>query len=381
MGDTASRNARPYRTAAADLCTLLWNDASARIAQVPPASSPLHDPQAARRVLALAVRSKLGDVLAAILSRASHGEIAADARAWAIERKRRTMICNSAALRGIEWADGPLRSRGIAYAVMKGPIQQHMLHGDYFTRPSGDIDLLVAAGDFAAAQDVLMDAGFARVPPAPSLWWDRFLGERHFVREGEVRMVFDLHHRLQQPGSPQPRSSRAFLDRAEAHSLSGRRIAAISAGDVPLLCAMSLVKALFNREPAGNHAFDLMAALRSGREGAADRFLERAKEEDLEGTARLALTLVASLFPDLATPRTGALPEISPETLRAMVLDPDSVADWPRRRRVLSEACLRSPWRTAREFAWLGASEATRWMEERRNGTGRLSPAPEGSAG
>jgi hypothetical protein len=319
------------------------------------------DPEA---VLRVAARSKLAGAVASRFQPTT-GPLATG-NLWETIRLRKgeIMFRNSATLRTATEVAERLRTGDIRFAVMKGPLQQQRLHGDLYQRASGDVDILVDQGSFKRAAEMLLDAGFQRTPSGPSLWWDVFLGERHFVRGGPVPAVVDLHHRVQQPGSAQPKSSAHFLDRTELQVVFGTSIATIADADIPLLSAMSLVKGFFNREPVANHALDLFAALYKQGDLRGTAFLERAAVEHLSGTAMLSMRVLHALFPhDVPLDSTPALPATDDRTLRLMVLVPDEVTRWVRRRDVLSASCGRARMRICREWLWLAGSEVARRLD------------------
>lgn len=333
-------------------------------------AGPGHNPFAAgatsdyEAVLRIAARSKLAGAVASRLQPIAGPWPSDSLRESIRHRKGEIMFRNGATLKtAVEIAER-LKASGIRFAVMKGPLQQQRLYGDLYQRASGDVDILVDRASFKTAAKVLLDAGFQRTPSGPSLWWDVFLGERHFIRGGSSPAVVDLHHRLQQPGSPQPRSSARFLERTEPQIVLGNSIATISDADIPLLSAMSLVKGFFNREPVANHALDLFAALHGQGDLSGTVFLERAATERLFGTALVALRVLHALFPqDVPLGSAPALPGADDRTLRLMVLVPDDPARWLRRRDVLVASCGRARLRIGREWLWLAGSEAARRLD------------------
>jgi hypothetical protein len=167
-----------------------------------------------------------------------------------------------------------LAAEGIRPLHLKGPLQQIDLHGSPVTRPSGDVDLLVAARHRGAAAGALRRAGFAEQERGLAPWWRAFLGETHFRRPSGA--VVDLHHRLDQPGLPRVRRIESLLDEAREQEWRGASFLVPSQLDGALVAAIGVAKALVGQEPCGGHLVDLRASL--------DR-LDRAEREALDARA------------------------------------------------------------------------------------------------
>jgi hypothetical protein len=91
---------------------------------------------------------------------------------------------------------------GIRFLVLKGTPLSLLLFGDPVRRSSGDVDLLVAPTDFAAAARLLFGAGFQPIEGMPALTGDpvQDAGVRDLIlRRGPV--LLELHQRL--TGNPQ----------------------------------------------------------------------------------------------------------------------------------------------------------------------------------
>lgn len=104
-----------------------------------------------------------------------------------------------------------VRSDGIDVLVFKGVVRAHQVYGNWQSRRSGDVDLLVRKTDYLSASDALRRAGFLPLVSADSDWWHRWLGESPFVRPDGSGVVIDLHNSLQQPGGPYPRRMEDFF--------------------------------------------------------------------------------------------------------------------------------------------------------------------------
>ena len=296
-------------------------------------------------------------------------KLPAEVKSLSENYERRVIAGNMAVLREVTRLAEHFESARIPFVVFKGPLQQKMLYDDYFIRPSGDIDVLVPPSFFHPAMDSLESLGFQAIPGSNALWWDRFLGERHLVRSGQAAATVDLHHRLQQPGSPQPKRIAAFLAEKRTTSFRGKHVPVLSRGHTALLCAMSLVKAFFNREPAAGHACDLLVALGGADQNWVDDLLEDARRQDVEGTAFLALRFVEAVFGVsyhvLDDRRAAILPELSVLDLQTMIAAPHLLASFPSRRRILKTACAGDRLSYVRETGWMALSDLTRRLGER----------------
>ena len=81
---------------------------------------------------------------------------------------------------------------GVEALPLKGPVLAESLYGSISLRTSDDIDLLVKAADFATAQSLLIEAGFAPVDEA---------GNYHRGFSGRDMLV-ELHFAVASPSLP-----------------------------------------------------------------------------------------------------------------------------------------------------------------------------------
>lgn len=281
--------------------------------------------------------------------------------------QRLTFEANTGILEHALNAMAALDAAGLVAVVMKGPTQQQQLHGTYFARPSGDLDIITSSRDYRDAMRVLGGIGFRPLGRARSAWWDHFLGEHHLANASARWGTIDLHHRLQQPGSPQVRHTADVIAAAESMPFRGRSLRVVARRHVPMISALNLVKGLYGRDTGGAaHACDLVVSLRFGEPNRVAAFLDRAGHFGVRGTAILALKIVASSFAMPVAPVEAEiqamLPEITDDQLRAMVFAPATLDAWPKRRAILRAACG-GPMRFAREAAWAGLSEAVLRLE------------------
>lgn len=254
----------------------------------------------------------------------------------------------------------------IAFAVFKGPLQQQTLWGDHFTRPSGDVDVLTSAGQFDAAVRVLLDLGYELPAECATPWWRYFLGEQHLFTPDSRLSVVDLHHRVQQPGCPAPRHLADYVRRAERVPLGRVMVPTLPRIDAALLSSISLVKALFHREPAAGYVVDL--ALAAAQMPDADRaaLTVLARRQRMTATLSFALRCVDRL---LGPGAPNGLPEaanrsVVDDDLARLVITPwQDDLDWPRRRQILWELCDGGPARKLatylHETSWALAGEAS----------------------
>ncbi|MDX8498582.1 nucleotidyltransferase family protein [Mesorhizobium sp. VK4C] len=291
--------------------------------------------------------------------------------AWLDGYRRRTISMNAACIGDSLAIHQVLRGRQIDFVFLKGPLQQHVLYGDHFMKPSGDVDILVSPAGFAAARDALRSVGYEVAGKSRSVWWVRFLGEQHMVRDDGVRAAtVDLHHRLQQPGSPSPRDIDGFLRRKREVEVAGTAMPLISASDMLLLSCISVAKAFFNREPCAGYVCDVRAAADRLSEAEQQKVLDHAAEQGLADTLLLGLRAADVLLGGTATllsdRATRILARIENADLFHMVIAPWlSSLCWPQRRAVLWELCGREPVRYLAEAGWAASADLSRRIFER----------------
>lgn len=317
----------------------------------------------------IAVRNKL----LLLLREPWHTMLSKTDLAYIDHYKIRTIQLNSAIMRESVKLSENIRSNNIEFIFIKGPIQQSHIYDDFFSRPCSDIDILSNRSDYPKIYEILSSAGYSTT--SSSLWWRVFLGEQHLTKIGPPPVTVDLHYRIQQPGSPAPRSTQSYLAKPDRTSVLGTPLPHLANEDVPVLSAVSIVKGLFNRESVGAHVADLYACVRADAPQQLNTFLTLATAQNLRGTAMLALRIVSETFgvkyqayPEIET----MLPGVSGSDLVRMALtpaDPDLV--WPKRREVLWQLCLKRPLRYAKEAARAMASEAALRLFERPEGVDR----------
>ncbi|PBB80525.1 hypothetical protein CK218_14280 [Mesorhizobium sp. WSM3879] len=318
--------------------------------------------------------ARLNKVAVFMLKALSHGATGAtppELLAWLDGYRRRTMSMNAACIGDSIAIHQVLQDRQIDFVFLKGPLQQQLLYGDHFMKPSGDVDILVCPSGFAAAREALRSAGYEVAGKSRSVWWVRFLGEQHMVRDDGVRAAtVDLHYRLQQPGSPSPRDIDGFLRRKREVKVAGTSMPLISASDTLLLSCISVAKAFFNREPCAGYVCDVRAAARRLNEAEQQKLLDHAAEQGLADTLLLGLRAADVLLGGTATllseRATRILARIENADLFHMVIAPWlSSLRWPQRRTVLWELCGREPVRYLAEAGWAASADLSRRIFER----------------
>jgi hypothetical protein len=290
---------------------------------------------------------------------------------WLDTYRRRTVSMNSSCIMDSMAIDKVLRDKHIDFVFLKGPFQQHLLYGDHFMKPSGDVDILVSPTGFFKAREALRSIGYEVAGKSRSVWWVRFLGEQHMVRDsGPKPSTVDLHYRLQQPGSPSPRDTDGFLRRKRPVAIAGASMPFISASDTLLLSCISVAKALFNREPCAGYVCDIRASASRVSEAEQQNVLDYAVEQGLADTLLLGLraadVLLGGTGTLLSERATRILSRIGNEDLFHMVIAPWlSSLRWPQRRTVLWELCGREPVRYLTEAGWAASADLSRRLFER----------------
>jgi hypothetical protein len=257
--------------------------------------------------------------------------------------RAQAMLANTRIMGLARLAFPALMRCNIAVIAFKGPFHQRQLHGDWFTRRSHDLDLLVRRAQFDEALNALEAIGF-KARPETSQWWKFSLGEVHLDFPGGG--VIDLHHRLQQPGCPAPRNLAEFIDAAEIELLGETPIAIPPLQHALLISALNFCKELFNRKPSARYAFDFaVGALRLSSQTHGE-FTALVQRQGLEGPVGFTLAACQSLFgplpglPSLAVREAASQHWTERSDFARLVFEPESEdLCWPRRRSLLWQLC------------------------------------------
>ena len=357
-------------------CLKLFFAPAAEAAAVP--SNAAAPAICAENVADIARLNKVAVFLLKALARAPVGAMPPGLLAWLDGYRRRTLSMNAACLGDSMAIHRVLRDRQVDFVFLKGPLQQHLLYGDHFMKPSGDVDILVSPAGFAAAREALRSVGYEVAGKSRSVWWVRFLGEQHMVRDDGARAsTVDLHHRLQQPGSPSPRDTDGFLRRKRDVQVTGAAMPIISASDTLLLSAISVAKAFFNREPCAGYVCDVRASAGRLSEAEQQKVLDHAAGQGLADTLLLGLraadVLLGGTDTLLSDRATRILARIGNADLFHMVIAPWLASlRWPQRRHVLWELCGHEPVRYLAEAGWAASADLSRRIFERPVAVGPL---------
>ena len=154
-----------------------------------------------------------------------------------------------------------LECAGIDAILFKGPVRSFKVYHDWDSRPSSDVDILVEPANYGAARAALLENGFSSVTPSDSSWWHHHLGETAFLGPNNTGPTVDLHHKVQQPGTPSPRNFSALFASSETVEIAGHQIRTLSAHCDLMLCIINFAKALRSRSPWILYAHELIVCL------------------------------------------------------------------------------------------------------------------------
>ena len=304
--------------------------------------------------------------VAAAARGAAANSLASVADPMAYGRQMATLL-NTRALTTLRQIVPLLRAEGLKPIVLKGPLRQQQLFSTPFFRASTDLDLLVPRLEFARATTVLRDRGYALGAGCDSFWWRTFLGEAHLLAGNTSLCEIDLHHRVQQPGSPGPRDIAEFTSDTDEQAIGSITVPVLSPSSAWLLSCISFVKAVIHREPAGAYAMEVAAAALNANSDAITAFERNAIRQGLHATALFAIGAAEVLFnlklEVFATARRPVV--VHHHAIVELLLDPGSDGvDHPRRSRLLWQLCdgnfLVKPGVYVRELGWAGSSEMCR---------------------
>ena len=255
--------------------------------------------------------------------------------------RARALAINSVNLTTTQRVCAALDASAINFVVLKGPMQLQALYGDYFVRPSSDLDLLVDNHAYDRAARVLNGLGYAAAARCESRWWRHYLGEQHFIAADAGLSTVDLHHRVQQPGCPAPRELATYIGTAHRAPLGRAEVPVLSGIHACLLSAISFVKAAYHRETSMRYLCDLAMMLRAMTDDDRARLLDVARAQGICRLLLFAWAAAAALLPmDLPRVRTQQAPLLERGVMAAIALTPgnDRIA-WPKRRRLLWHLC------------------------------------------
>jgi hypothetical protein len=196
-----------------------------------------------------------------------------------------------------------LDGAGIRFLILKGIPLSVLLYGDPARRSCGDIDLLVAPADFAAAARLLCEQGFAPVPGMPPVTGDP--GRDGAIRDLILRrgaILVELHQRLTRTLHRLPLSFDELYTGRQGVMLGGR--------DMPIPGPAHLALYLFVH--GASHGWERLAWLADlatlcRNEETAARLVRQLRELGMERAAGQAFALMRDLLdlsppPDLSVP-------------------------------------------------------------------------------
>jgi hypothetical protein len=259
-----------------------------------------------------------------------------DQRAELLDRQREAMLCALALERNLIDLDPALGDAGIGSVVLKGPAVAHVAFPDPSWRPFGDIDVLVPAGRFDEACDVLAALGYHRsfVDPRPGFVARFGKGAAHVGADG---LEVDLHRLLADGPFGYWVDHDVILGATAPFELAGRRLARLD--DSAILLHACLHAVLGGRNP---NLLQLRDVAQLSRRGVRWDLLE-------DWGRRWRLQSVLARAMDLVEQRLGslALPDEAHELRR-------SVRPSMEEERAL-RACAQERFRGERAFASLRA--------------------------
>ncbi|WP_240007233.1 nucleotidyltransferase family protein [Pseudaquidulcibacter saccharophilus] len=175
---------------------------------------------------------------------------------------RATCFTNMQLIHMAKYISGVLKQEGIDHFFYKGPLQQKTLYGNFFSKPSVDIDFNVRLKDFSAARELLIKNGFELQNRTQGIWWTYFLGEQTLFNYKITNQSVDIHHRLQQPGAPQPHNYDFFFENNDFIEFGDISLRVLNVKQTLVVAAMNMIKSLLHREHMGGHALDIIMCLR-----------------------------------------------------------------------------------------------------------------------
>lgn len=257
-----------------------------------------------------------------------------------------------------------LQTHGIECLSVKGVLRSHEVYGRWDIRSAADIDLLVRHADYRQAGEVLLTNGYWAPVPETSVWWHHYLGEAPYLPETANGPIVDLHHKLNQPGTPALQDTDAVFDSSSIRNFGEHKLRVIEPRAALMLAATSFGKALRQHEPCLTNLHEI-AYVRASKPEMSDDMLDAfAKRHNLLRLWRHARDAADALF----RPSTG---NGSREDVSVVVQDL-AVPTWPQRvlhrTRLLwnwTDGELMRPLRFGREFGRVRAAMLSHSMYEK----------------
>ena len=248
-----------------------------------------------------------------------------------------------------------LKTHGIESLSLKGVLRSQEVYGRWDIRSAADIDLLVRHADYRQAGEVLVRNGYWAPVPPNSVWWHHYLGEAPYLPDTANGPIVDLHHKLNQPGTPALEDTEAVFETCTIRNFGEHTLRVIEPHAALMLAATSFGKALRQHEPCLTNLHEI-AYVRASKPEMSDEALDAfAKQHNLLRIWRHARDAADALF----RPSTGngGRADVS------VVVQDLAVPTWPQRllhrTRLLwnwTDGVAMRPLRFAREFGRVRAA-------------------------
>jgi len=174
-----------------------------------------------------------------------------------------------------------LKKDQIDSLVFKGPIHSQNVYGHWNIRSSSDVDILVRQSDYENAKKALIENGYISLINPKSQWWPKHLGESPFTKRNGSGLIIDLHHQLQQPGGPFPKSIEPFFEKATEKPFGSTTIKTLSPEDALLITVICYGKALRAGEPWLHYAHEIAFTYSISNESERLKFQKTAQKHGL----------------------------------------------------------------------------------------------------
>ncbi len=204
-----------------------------------PAPASLADPAEVAR---LAVQQSVGPLLYRALKAASPAKVPEVLLAALRPHYLAAVAQAGLQVREVQRLQRAFEAAGVPVLFYKGVVLGQMAYGDPALRPASDIDLLVAASDFARAEAVVLELGYHRDVPHRGMVRRVYLRlqREHPYRTPDRLLMVDLHTGMA-PWRFAPRPDfRALLTEARHIELEGQAVRTLPVEALlPLLCLHS----------------------------------------------------------------------------------------------------------------------------------------------
>jgi hypothetical protein len=208
-----------------------------------------------------------------------------------------------------------LSRNGIEALPLKGPVLAEFLYGSISLRTCDDIDLLVNLADFARAQSLLIEAGFAPVDETGN-YHRGFLGRD---------MLVELHFSVASPSLPRFDIERAWA-RSKRINFCGHDTRIFDKTDLLLYLVLHGVKHHFARLV---WLLDVTRALANLDDDDVGQLLEMARWTGIEGALLTTFALAHLVFGSEISPKIGEAIALNPTAFPQAALIADKMLSGP----------------------------------------------------